>query len=409
MPYVENRDRPAVHLLDFCAALYLIGLVCSKALLAIGMVSFTLVAIYSYRDRLRKPHNVVLFLFPILIFDMTLISGLNSSDLGEWWAFIMKKSPFLFLPIAFYAARDRIAGRYYDFLIAFVIIVAVVSLGVLTNYLMNFEVVNEAIGKGKVITTPISHTEFSIFVAFAAVVSLFLYMEEERVVRIGTKSTLLLLSLFLVIFLHILAMRSGLVVLYGTALVMSLYTFLKKRNTTLFVGFLVAMFIFPMTAVKVIPSLKAKLDYVNWDMHRMRVDKGLNHSDSERIYSLRAGAEVFRSKPIMGEGVGDLMKRCQEIYVREFGQAIDHFPHSQYIFVLAGMGLIGFIFYAIGLLGPFVMLWGRHDPYFLSLYCVIFMSAFVENTLERTFSIGFYLFFVLASICFLSRSWEQQK
>ena len=373
------------------------------------MVSFSVVALFRFRKPLMEGKNILLFLFPILIFDMTLISGLNSADLGEWWAFMTKKSPFLVLPLAFYAARDRIALRYYDFLMAFVVIVAIVSLGVLTNYLMNFEVLNEAIGRGKAITTPIDHTEFSIFVAFAAVVSLFLYMEEKRVVRIGTQSTLLLLSLFLVIFLHILAVRSGLAVLYGTGLLMGIYTFIKKKKTGMLLGFMVAMFVFPLLAVKVVPSLKTKLDYVNWDMHRLRVDKGLNHSDSERIYSLRAGVEIFRAHPLMGIGIGDLKKKCQDIYVRDLGQRLDHFPHNQYLFVLAGMGIVGFLFYTIGLLGPIIMLWRRMDPYFLSLYCVVFISALVENTLERTFSIGFYLFFVLASISFLSRTWERQK
>jgi len=158
-----------------------------------------------------------------------------------------------------------------------------------------------------------------------------------------------------------------------------------------------------------LPSLKKKLNYVSWDLNQFRTGKGLNYSDSERIYSLSAGIEIFKESPITGIGIGDLKSACKKIYTTRYQKELDHYPHNQYLFVLAGMGLIGFLFYAFAFLGPLVVLRGRYDPYFLSLYAVVIISGLAENTLERTFSIGFYLFFVGASLCYLYRPWVQQK
>lgn len=407
---IQNRENRLYQLIDLWILVYLIGLVCSKALLSLGMIGFCLTAAYSHltnKDKSSKPLRP--FLFPILLFVITLISGIYSEDKEVWLEFLTKKAPFLLLPLAFYAVRAKVAKSYNDYLMGFVILVSVVSLGVLANYIMNFELMNEAIGKGKAITTPIDHTEFSIYVAFAAIVSLFTYLDKSIIIKFGTKSTQLLLFVFLVLFLHILAVRSGLAVFYATGLLMGFYYFVSQKKYKFLLVFLAAMILLPMIAVNVVPSLKKKIDYVNWDLHRFRVGKGINHSDSERLYSLQVGIDIFKKNPINGTGIGDLKAACQVQYKSLHGHALDHYPHNQYIFVLAGMGIIGFIFYAIALLGPLIFFRGSYDPYLLSLHAVIFISALVENTLERTFSIGFYLFFVLICFCYLTNKWAQPK
>lgn len=410
MPDLQKRESFLYQHIDLWVLTYLVGLVCSKALLSIGMIGFSLTALLIYlKDRDLSPSSIKPFFFPILLFLITLLSGFLSEDKGVWMEFVMKKAPFLILPFAFYAVRSKAASRYHDYLMGFVLLVGIVSLGVLANYIMNFEMMNEAIGRGKAITTPIDHTEFSIYVAFAAIVSLFSYLDVNIQPKFGTKGTQLLLFIFLVLFLHILAVRSGLAVFYITGLLMGLYYFVTQKKYKLLLVFLVAMIVIPIAAIKVVPSLKKKFDYVNWDMHRFRVGKGINHSDSERLYSLQVGIDLFRQKPIMGTGIGDLQSACQKKYENLHGHVLNHYPHNQYIFVLAGMGIVGFIFYSIALLGPLLYFRGFYDPYLLALHGVIFISALVENTLERTFSIGFYLFFVLLCFCYFTNKWAQQK
>jgi len=390
-------------------AIYLIGLVSSKAILGIGMVGLAVAALAYGSRQSWDGARVKPFLFPVIIFLITLLSGLHSEDLAMWSQFIAKKAPFLVLPIAFYLARDHFAKHFYDYLLGFVIIVGVVALGVIVNYLMNFDNLNKAIGRGQAISTPIDHAEFSIYIAYAAICSLFMYYEDKRVVRIGSKSTLLLTAIFLTIALHILAVRSGLAVFYSVLLLIGGFHFYRQRKYKLLLALLVGIFIFPMIAIKTIPSLNKKMSYAKWDINQYKKGKGLSYSDSERLFSLEAGWSVFKSAPIIGVGVGDLKSKCQEAYAARNYPELQHYPHNQYLFVLAAMGIIGFILYSIALLGPLWFMRGSYDPYFISLHAVLFISALVENTLERTFSIGFYLFFVLLSLSYLTKKWDQQK
>ena len=390
-------------------AIYLIGLVCSKAILGIGMMGLVITALAYGSRQSWDGSRVKPFLFPIIIFFITVLSGLNSEDLTMWSQFVAKKAPFLVLPVAFYLARDHFGKHFYDYLLGFVIIVGLVSLGVIVHYLMNFDNLNKAIGQGQAISTPIDHAEFSIYIAYAAICSLFMYYEDKRIVKIGSKSTLLLTAIFLTIALHILAVRSGLAVFYSVLFLVGGFHFYSQKKHKLLLALLVGIFVFPMIAIKTIPSLNKKMAYAKWDINQYKKGKGLNYSDSERLFSLQAGWSVFKSAPMTGVGIGDLKSKCQEVYAARKYPELQHYPHNQYLFVLAAMGIIGFILYSIALLGPLWFMRHNCDSYFISLHAVLFISALVENTLERTFSIGFYLFFVLLSLSHLSQKWEQQK
>ncbi len=410
MPNLEKQQTNLSILIDLWVYLYLAGLVFSKALLSIAMIGFAGTALYHwYTTKDREIKELTPFLFPVIIFLITLLTGNNSEDKSVLFDFIMKKLPFLILPFAFFSVRSHLAKRYHHYLTAFVFVVTIISLGVLGNYLMNFELLNDAISKGKAITTPIDHTEFSIYIGFAAISSMFLCLENRSSVRYGTKTTLLYITIFLIIFLHVLAVRSGLAVFYATVLVVGSYYLIKNRRFKMLMGFLVLVIILPLLAVNTVPSLKKKVGYFYWDIGKYKKGEGVNLSDSQRLYSLRAGWEIFQENPYLGVGVGDLKAECKKKYVEYLGEPLDHYPHNQYLFVLASMGILGFLFYLWFLLGPLVYFRKKYDPYFMTLYGVILVSALVENTLERTFSIGFYLFFVLLCISYMTRPWAQQK
>ncbi len=406
-----KQNRALDVTIDFWVLILLIGLVSSKALLAIGMGGFAVTALYAYlKNRPTTDSPLGPFLFPMLIFAVTLWSGVHSDNTGVWLDFIAKKSPFLILPLAFYAVRDNMQEKYLTHLAIFVIVTSLISLAVLTNYLMNFDAINIDLSKGKALNTPIDHTEFSIFVAYAAIVSLFLYLEpQHRILKVGSKSTFLLLSIFLTLFIHILAVRSGLIVYYLSMGLLLGYHFWRQKKYKLLVGLLAGLILLPTIAINVVPSLKKKVGYMRWDLKQYSEGKGSSYSDSERLYSLKAGWEIFKQQPVLGTGIGDLKDECQAIYQRDLGRTLEHYPHNQYLFVLAGMGVLGFLLYAVSLFGPLVFFRGTYTPYFLGLILVVLLSGLVENTVERTYSIGFYLFFALSSYCQMAGVWAQRK
>lgn len=406
-----TTNKRTDNIIDFWVLVMLVGMLCSKAALAIGMGGFSLTALYYYLTQKSTTQSPIWpFLLPIPIFLITVFSGLLSEDIGVWMDFIAKKLPFLILPFAFYALRDKISERHMSYLAIFVILISIICLGVLANYLMNFEATNIDISRGKALKTPIDHTEYSIFVAYGAIVSLFLYLEpRRRIFKMGSKSTFLLFFIFLTLSLHILAVRSGLAVFYLSMGILLSIHLARQKNYKLLVTALLGLMLLPLIAFNTVPSLKKKMGYVRWDLKQFKKGKGISYSDSERIYSLKAGWQLFKEHPVLGTGLGDLKHLCKEIYKQEVGRSMDHYPHNQYLFALAGMGILGLLIYSFSLFGP--MVYFRHDyhPYFWGLMLVILLSGLAENTLERTYSIGFYLFFALSSFCHLTRPWAQRK
>ena len=410
MAFPKQSIDYSVKFLDLVVLLYFIGLLCSKALLGISMGLLLVATVWQVVTKKRpvtRPSHV--YLLFTLIFLATLVSGINSDNKEVWMQFLSKKSPFLFLPFCFYFLREHFKHRYYDYLNWFTVLVVLFSFGILANYLLNAEAFNIAIGRGKSLKTTIDHTEFSIYVAFAIIVSLFMFFEKRTTQGLGNLNTRLLMAVFLIVFIHVLAVRSGLVVLYTSSLIVGAWYLFKSDKTVYVIPLILSIIIVPLIASKTLPSLKKKIAYTKWDYQQFKQGKGLTYSDSERLYSLQAGLAIAKTNPIVGVGIGDLKDDCDAFYQSKLGHTLVHYPHNQYLFAWAAMGIVGLIIYLIVILGPVFLLRRMLDPYLLMLTLVVISSAMVENTLERTFSIGFYLFFALLSICHLTSEWERRR
>lgn len=402
----QSNDSSFPIIIDLFVFIYLIGLVSSKALLSIGMIGLSCVCFAYAAKHFKIDKSLRIFLFPTIIFLATILSGINSDNSLVWTEYLIKKLPFLILPFAFYFIRDHISRRYYHYLAGFVVILCICSIYILLKYVADYEAMQKAISQGKAMMTPIDHSEFSLFVAFGTLVGIILFADWPKVLREKYKMSIGIMSIFLALFIHILAVRSGIVILYSGLFLIGSYHFIKKKKYKSFILLLTALIIIPIIGIKTIPSLKAKMDYVKYDLSKFQKGEGLNYSDSERLYSLNAGWTIFKQNKIFGVGIGDLKDACKEQYGLQHNFTINHYPHNQYIFVLAGLGLIGFLLYTISLLGPLWSLRHQLDNYIIALHIIILVSALVENTTERTFSIGFYLFFTLASISYLNNKWK---
>ena len=77
-------------------------------------------------------------------------------------------------------------------------------------------------------------------------------------------------------------------------------------------------------------------------------------------------------------------------------------PHKQFISVCAGMGMIGLAIFILAFFFPLFYKKIKPDALFITLHLIIFASFFTENTIENSVGVGFYVFFLLLGIHFLS-------
>ena len=214
------------------------------------------------------------------------------------------------------------------------------------------------------------------------------------------------MTAFLFLFIHVLAVRSGLAVLYAAILLLTIQYIIRSRKYWIGLVVLGGLTLLPILAYQLVPSFQNKIKYMRYDrlMHDRGEGAGL-YSDSDRLLSIQIGWRLFLENPIWGVGAGDLRKEVNTIYEQEFPDIeIKKKPHNQYVSVLAGSGIVGFLVFLVACFYP--LIYRKNYKHFL-LYgsmVILLISFLVENTIENSNGIGIYILFVFISLKYIRES-----
>jgi len=393
----------SVYFLFFCFLL-LISIVYSKFLLTVSIMAIFGLSIYkAYKDGFKTVFKGFISTTPLVVitlfFFIIFLSGINSENIGEWLHQVKMKLPYLTVPFSLWVFRDVVRQYYLIYHQLFISIIVISSLPILYFILNNSELVTELLGKGQSIDTPVDHIKYSLFVCFAAISSFLLAFrtkKETEIVKIP-QFVYLILSLYLFIFLHFLAVRSGLVLIYIVGFLAALNEIRLRKSILLTLPLLALLISIPIASYYLIPNVHTKVGYMIYDIEQYRNGNGSNYSDSERIHSIKAGLQLFKQNKLMGTGIGDLKTECSELMAASLGRKTGKYPHNQYIFTLSGMGLIGFSLFLIAFFFPWKV-FIHQESLFIFLAFLLALSFLVENTLERSYSIAFFTFFYCSGI-----------
>lgn len=391
-------------LIFFWIILFLFSMVYSKFLLSISMFGLGFSALFpldhhSGRPRLRKNlkskakqffQSPTYFSFSLLIVAY-LISGLYSSDLGEWFWRVRTKSPFLFIPLAFFLFLP-FGKMFYDKVLAFFVLLMTLSTSwILVNYFLHQDAMVELLRVGQAIPTPCHHIRYSMMVALAGMIASYalLFGVMKNYKRLWWPGFVIL---FLAI--HVLSVRTGLITFYLGLLSLATAKIFSRGNV--WAGALTIIFILsaPFLAYFTLPSFKQKVDYVKYDREQFEKNDGQNYSDSERIMSLEAGWHTFQNKPWLGVGMGDLRHEMAAYYLENFNRENWKFPHNQFLFVLAGCGILGTLIFLMGLTLPIILAKPLYRPLFVAMALMILASFMVETTVETAVGTAITVFWL---------------
>ena len=351
------------------------------------------------KNNFKKYWNHKAWLAVSVPFLIVLISALWSSDLNYLMERLRIKLPFLILPFAFASMPALRKKEILTILYFLLVMMSIISLYVLTNFLVNFDEIMELLGKGGHLPTPSNHIRFSLTLAFTIIGGMALWVEKYHLRQPFEKYLIGGLTLFLFIFIHVLSVRSGILALYlGLLVLAGYYVFIKKKYALGFIG-IAAIILIPIVAYKTVPSFKLKIDYAVWDYKQFQQGIGGQYPDSERLVSMMTGLDLGKEHLLVGVGAGDLKKEMRNIYADKLeGKYNFRMPHNQLISIFAGTGIIGLIIFIAGFFYPLFYKNNFRQPLFLALHAVVFMSFFMENTIENNFGISMYLFFLLVGL-----------
>lgn len=342
------------------------------------------------------------------VFLVTLLSGINSDNLQQWSLHIRLYLPFIFLPFAF-SNLPKISERdYYKIVYFFVILMTLSTVQPMYSMFLNNEGLIKEIGIGKAIPSPISHIRYSLFIAFSILSASILFYKGFRVRWKGEKYLLLAIIFYLFFFIHFFSVRSGIATLYAGLAILFIIYMLKNRAYKSGIILLILMAITPFLAYKYMPSFQKKIDYVKYDYKMYKQGKGHLYSDGKRLQSYVVGWQVFKESPLIGVGIGDVNDACEIKYDLLYGKDNPSiYPHNQYLFILAGMGILGSLIYFFSVIVPWIWRKAYREPILSMVYIILLLSFLVENTLERSVSVGFFIFFILLSLKYQKDSLER--
>ncbi|MFK7799783.1 MAG: O-antigen ligase family protein [Aureispira sp.] len=379
------------------SVLLFIGLICSKFLLSIATISLLLLGLLSPQPKedWKKLTQSKAPWAMVGIFLLFTTSALWSDNQSETWVRIRIALPMVALPLAFGLLPTFSKRQYQHLLAIFFGAMTIACLGVLINYALNRVEMLDMLKRSQAIPTPNGeHIRFSLMINIALLAGIYLiekgYYWKHRVERwlqIGS-------VLFLIIALHILTVRIGLLVFYANTLLLLLIILLQRRRFKTLILLLLLVLPMPYLAYKLVPSIQTKFNLTRYNWQLYQAGKIGEYSDTRRLLSYKIGWQVAQEAPYWGVGIADLRAEQTAIYKRDYPEQPPMYPHNLLLTLLAGTGFIGLLWFLFCFGFPLWYYRRQLDWIFLLVHSVIFLSFITENTLLSTIGVMLYAFFV---------------
>lgn len=317
-----------------------------------------------------------------------LISGFWCDDISGWQAEVTRKISFILIPAGLLVCTARLVKSILITFCLAVLLVAILSVG---NYFIHYDEVNLQITKsiGMPIISQLSHIYFSILNGLAALLCIHLWNLSNRknIFWIGA-------SIILIICLHILSSRTGLVAFYITSFLLLIQLVIVKKRWKMALLTGITALLLPVAGYYTTTSFRNRIDNTVEDMDHYFNGKYLNYySISMRFEAWKICGYIFEEHPIIGVGVSDLPNAMTKEYdTKKIQNEVRIYEaHNQYIEQLADLGIIGFLTLIFIL---YTIVKGRGSSFWVVSVLGMFATAFLfESVLESHNGIAAFALF----------------
>jgi len=395
-------------LLFFSLAAMLLSLFLSRTALSCSMIAFIILSLIHtpVKCLFHRFLSAPLLWGMSLLFIIPLISGAWSGNINGWFSIMVTKAPLFFMPLAFAAPFGFSHKQWKQLGILFITLISAAAAWSLFIYSRDQSLINEGYLKAGSIPTMLDNdrVRFSWLVAIAIMVCItFIFQKEnskqekippERYSRAGIFG---LIALGLVFFLHLLAVRTGLISFYISAIVFAIWMIFRKSAAYSMVIILIVLAL-PLAAYFLLPSFQNRVKFFRYEFPYV---KNLSYipggNDASRMISLKAGWEVMNDHPLTGPGLGDIDSSTTAWYNKHYPQMLRHekiAPSSEWLIYGLSNGWPGFIAFSAIMLIPF-FLPQRKNISWVILSLVTAFSFLFDIGLEVQFGVFTYSFVVL--------------
>jgi len=369
------------------------GLLWSRAMLSIGMMGFFGLAIIfhfkqGWRDILRSRWLQGM----ILLFAIPLITVFWSEDSSQWIRSVQVKLPLLLMPFGIPLLRavdNKTRGLLLIVLCAFILVSSFYSYW----HYFSSPGMTEAYLKAKVLPVAMSndHVRYAWLLVIAYAWLLYELVRGEISGKMRSVGYIFLL--YLVIFIHVLAAKTGLLGFYmvtATAILSIVPARFRAWSQAAFIAI-------PLVSWFLLPSFQNRVKFVIWDFQNYSQGsyvEGL--SDAPRILSYQAGKDILGQYPLTGVGAGDVLDATWKWYDVNGGYLKNYerlLPSNEVLRYGCAAGLLAAIICLMVFLIPFLIKGLRGNMLWLSFHLISFAGFMYEIGLEVQHGVFLYCFF----------------
>lgn len=392
-----QSGRLSQYLLWLACGAGVVGLLAARSLVALSPVAGVAAALlnpdlpHAWRYYVRNGaalRAAALYLF-------VLISGLYTANLPDWRHEIFRQLPWLGVPLAFTVAVPLRQGQRVAVGALFVLGTAAVGLATLAQFMGRTAAITEAIrlGQNVPVITRVFHIHFGVMLALA----FFWGVELQRspLARPWLRAALLGALAAIVLVLHVLAYRTGLLALYA-GLLATVLRLLWCRRWGPVMGLLGLLVAGPWLGYQLLGPLQQRWGNTRWDISQFLNGRDINdYSLARRLAAWETAAAVVRAHPLLGVAPADANAAMMEQYAwRDFGLRPENriMIHNQYLHALVGGGVLGLVLWLAVLLGPLVQPGLRQNPYIRHFVVVFGAALCVDSMLELQTGYNLFVF-----------------
>jgi O-antigen ligase len=401
----QKYDKPLMkkgrdHLLFYSIIAMMACLFLSRAALSVSIIVFVALSFMhaGIKGQLKSFFSSPLLWGMSLLFLLPLLSGWWSGDKTEWLHITRIKLPLLLLPLAFAGPFNFSKTQWHILGYVFIGLVTAGTIWSMFHYVTDMSAVNEGYLRAKTIITPLAndHVRFSWLVAVTIVFAGWLWWRYRYETSVSIIPGVILL--WLIVFLHILAVRTGLLCFYIALLATILWTVFGKTKPVYATALFMLMAGLPVAAYLTLPTFRNKVKYFQYDFEFVKDAHYLpGGNDASRIISIKAGWNMVQQHPVSGVGFGDIFNEAGKWYDTAYPQMLEAdkiLPSNEWLIYGTGCGIPGLLVFTFVMIVPFLIRVRNKQRWWL-LNVIVATGFLFDIGLEVQYGVFIYSFIVL--------------
>lgn len=393
--FIRHNFFSKTNIALICILIAVFGFLYSRAFLSFGIFSFGINALRDIHPR-RWIKNKW-WLLGVCWVAAYAISWFWTDDKANWSERFDVKLPILLLPLAFsfipaFSIRQL---RIFTVVTAMLLFTAVAYSLYFFVQAPGAYIYEYSVSHGLPTLAGGDHIRISLFIAMFILWCFYFMKYAHGAMKWFTGVT----AFIFIVFLHILAARTGLVALYVFILLFAAYLGIRK-NKALGIGLAVFLLLVGVFSYNFFPTLRNKIGYFEYTVIEYK-RSGLqgHYSDMGRFISYDIALRKIGQNMLLGVGAGDILNEMKEGYDRWYPGVSEEkrlVPHNQFLIVALGCGVPVLLLFTAWILMPLRGLRrNRAGFYFFAAWLVLLLPLMIEPMLEVQFGVFVYLFFLL--------------